>query len=97
MTESAPVFPHYSIEVDFPDLDAHRIGNAGVDYVHRFDSGVSGPHVMINALTHGNEVCGAIVVDALLSRVNARRARRSVEALGRTRSCARDPAVRRRG
>ncbi|AOJ84917.1 MULTISPECIES: M14 family metallopeptidase [Burkholderia] len=66
MTESAPVFPHYSIEVDFPNLDAHRAGNAGVDYVHRFDSGAPGPHVMINALTHGNEVCGAIVVDALL-------------------------------
>lgn len=68
MTESAPVFPHYSIEVDFPDLEAHRTGNAGVDYVHRFDSGVPGPRVMINALTHGNEVCGAIVVDALLKR-----------------------------
>jgi predicted deacylase len=34
--------------------------------VHTFDSGQPGPHVMINALTHGNEVCGAIVVDALL-------------------------------
>ncbi|AJY31746.1 succinylglutamate desuccinylase / Aspartoacylase family protein [Burkholderia thailandensis 34] len=37
MTEPAPVFPHYSIEVDFPDLGAHRAGNLGVDYVHRFD------------------------------------------------------------
>ncbi len=31
-----------------------------------FDSGVPGPHVMINALTHGNEVCGAIAVKGLL-------------------------------
>jgi predicted deacylase len=60
---SAAVYP---IEVAFPDLDAHRAGNCGIDYVHTFDSGVPGPHVMVNALTHGNEVCGAIVVDALL-------------------------------
>ncbi|SAK68828.1 succinylglutamate desuccinylase / aspartoacylase family protein [Caballeronia catudaia] len=56
----------YPIEIVFPDIDAHASGNAGVPYVHTFDSGVDGPHVMINALTHGNEVCGAIVVDALL-------------------------------
>jgi len=56
----------YPIEVDFPDLSAHASGNSGVPYVYTFDSGVAGPHVMINALTHGNEVCGAIVVDELL-------------------------------
>jgi predicted deacylase len=56
----------YPIEVAFPDIAAHEHGNTGIPYVHTFDSGVAGPHVMINALTHGNEVCGAIVVDALL-------------------------------
>ena len=56
----------YPIEVDFPDITAHAAGNTGIPYVHTFDSGVAGPHVMINALTHGNEVCGAIVVDELL-------------------------------
>ncbi len=56
----------YPIEVDFPDIAAHAPGNTGVPYVYTFDSGVAGPHVMINALTHGNEVCGAIVVDELL-------------------------------
>ncbi len=56
----------YPIEIDFPDLSAHAQGNTGIAYVHTFDSGLPGPHVMINALTHGNEVCGAIVVDALL-------------------------------
>jgi len=34
--------------------------------VHTFESGKSGPHVMVNAVTHGNEICGAIVVDRLL-------------------------------
>jgi len=56
----------YPIEITFPEIGAHAAGNAGVPYVHTFDSGIHGPHVMINALTHGNEVCGAIVVDALL-------------------------------
>lgn len=37
-----------------------REGNTGVDYVHRFDSGVPGPHVLFNALTHGNEFCGMV-------------------------------------
>jgi predicted deacylase len=56
----------YPIEVDFPDISKHAAGSSGIAYVHTFDSGQPGPHVMINALTHGNEVCGAIVVDALL-------------------------------
>jgi predicted deacylase len=56
----------YPIEVAFPDIGAHAQGNTGIAYVHTFESGAPGPHVMINALTHGNEVCGAIVVDALL-------------------------------
>lgn len=60
--------PPYPIEVDFPDLTRWQAGNAGIDYVFTFDSGLSGPHVMINALTHGNEVCGAIVIDELLTR-----------------------------
>ncbi|WP_321795184.1 M14 family metallopeptidase [Caballeronia sp. J97] len=64
----------YPIEIAFPDIGAHASGNTGVPYVHTFDSGIDGPHVMINALTHGNEVCGAIVVDALLrARLKPRR------------------------
>ena len=41
------------------DISPYRAGNTGIDYITTFDSGVSGPHVMINALTHGNELCGA--------------------------------------
>ena len=64
----------YPIEVTFPEIAAHERSETGIPYVHTFDSGVPGPHVMINALTHGNEVCGAIVVDALLrARLRPRR------------------------
>ncbi|WP_256681771.1 succinylglutamate desuccinylase/aspartoacylase family protein [Pseudomonas sp. R4-35-07] len=58
----------YPIEVDFPDLSPWKNGNSGIDYVYSFDSGEPGPHVLIMALTHGNEVSGAIAVDALLRR-----------------------------
>ncbi len=54
------------IELVPRDLSAYRKGNRGVDYVHSFDSGLPGPHVMINALTHGNEFCGMVAVTHLL-------------------------------
>jgi hypothetical protein len=54
------------IELAPPDISAYRAGNTGVDFVHRFDSGVAGPHAMIAGIVHGNELCGAIVLDRLL-------------------------------
>jgi predicted deacylase len=48
------------------DLSPYRQGNTGVPYVHRFDSGRPGPHVLINALTHGNEFCGMVAATHLL-------------------------------
>ncbi|MBL8522031.1 MAG: succinylglutamate desuccinylase/aspartoacylase family protein [Betaproteobacteria bacterium] len=55
----------YAVELSPPDLSAHRKGNTGIDYVTTIDSGRAGPHVLINAITHGNELCGAIAVDRL--------------------------------
>ena len=56
----------YPVSLTPPDISAYRAGNIGVEYVHQFDSGKSGPHVMISAVVHGNELCGAIAVDHLL-------------------------------
>lgn len=56
----------YPTEYPVPDIAPYRRGNVGIDYVHTFDSARRGAHVMINALTHGNEVCGAYAVDQLL-------------------------------
>ena len=50
---------HHPIEVRPPDITAYRESPSGVDYVHVFDSGRPGPTVMLQALTHGNEFCGA--------------------------------------
>jgi predicted deacylase len=55
----------YRIEIQPPDIKPYRKGNAGVDYVHVLDSGKPGPNVMVQALTHGNEFCGAIALDYL--------------------------------
>ncbi len=55
----------YKIELSPPDISAYRAGNTGVDYVHVLDSGKPGPNVMLQALTHGNEICGAIALDFL--------------------------------
>jgi predicted deacylase len=57
--------PNYAVELSPPDIEPYRAGNTGIDYVTTFDSGVSGPHVLVTALTHGNEICGAIALDRL--------------------------------
>lgn len=56
----------YPIEFEAPDITPYKIGNRGVDYVHTFEAVHPGPHVMVNALTHGNEICGAVALDFLL-------------------------------
>lgn len=48
------------------DLAPYRAGNTGIPYVHRFESGRPGPHVLVNALTHGNEFCGMVAATHLL-------------------------------
>ncbi|MDP1900893.1 MAG: succinylglutamate desuccinylase/aspartoacylase family protein [Rubrivivax sp.] len=55
-----------AVELQAPDISCWREGHSGVEGVHVFDSGVAGPRVMVQALTHGNEICGAIALDWLL-------------------------------
>ena len=56
---------NFVVELEAPDIEPYRKSNVGVDFVTTFDSGKPGPHVMINAVTHGNEICGAIALDIL--------------------------------
>lgn len=62
----AAAAPRLPIELTPPDIERWRHGNTGVAFVHRLDSGRPGPTVMVQALTHGNELCGAIALDVLL-------------------------------
>jgi predicted deacylase len=69
MNEDAPRF-----ELPCPDLGAWRRGNTGTEGVWRFDSGTAGPDVLVTALIHGNELCGAwAVLAALLIGLRPRR------------------------
>lgn len=54
------------VELQAPDISRWEKGNTGVPYVWQFDSGKPGPNVMVQAITHGNEICGAIAVDWFL-------------------------------
>lgn len=56
------------IDLEFPDLGRWAAGNTGIPYVWCFTGESRGPNVVVQALTHGNEVCGAIVLDWLLAR-----------------------------
>lgn len=58
--------PTTPFEVLPRDLSPYRAGNTGVDYVHRFSAARPGPHVLVNALTHGNEFCGMVAACHLL-------------------------------
>jgi predicted deacylase len=56
-----------NVELKPPDIERWREGNTGVDFVFAWDSGRPGPRVMVQALTHGNEICGAIALHWLLA------------------------------
>src|SRR5438552_17199019 len=51
------------IEIAVPSLAAYAAGNCDIPYAWTFAAGRAGPHVLVQALTHGNEVCGAIALD----------------------------------
>lgn len=56
----------YRVELTPPDIEPYRAGNTGVEYVTSFTASETGPKVLVAALTHGNEICGAIALDRLL-------------------------------
>ena len=56
-----------SFELACPDLSSERLGNTGTPGVWHFDSGAPGRHVLISALVHGNELCGAWAVKTFLA------------------------------
>ena len=67
MTPPDEAFP---VELIPPDIGRWAEGTAGVStgisYVQSFEAARPGPHVLITALVHGNEICGAIALDRLL-------------------------------
>ncbi|MEE9300703.1 MAG: succinylglutamate desuccinylase/aspartoacylase family protein [Alphaproteobacteria bacterium] len=60
MTSRDDAFP---IELGPCDIERFREGK--IPFATTFESARAGPHVMVNAVTHGNEICGAHALTAL--------------------------------
>lgn len=61
-----PPAPQLTVHLQAPAIDSWVAGNTGVPGFVTRESGRPGPHVGLIALTHGNELAGAIVLDRLL-------------------------------
>ena len=60
-----PVIDQHLLDA-LPDLERYAAASTAFSHVVSIDSGLVGPHVVITALTHGNEVAGAIALDRLI-------------------------------
>ena len=60
------LLPEFDVALTPPDLSAWRSGNTGVAGFWRFEAAQPGPHVVLTALVHGNEIGGAVALDWLL-------------------------------
>jgi predicted deacylase len=63
---SQPPLPSFEVRLAAPDIGPWLGGNTGVAGFTTRASQQPGPHVALLALTHGNEIAGAIVLDQLL-------------------------------
>lgn len=59
------------VELQAPDIGPFLPGNTGVAGVHRWRGAHPGPRVLVQALTHGNEICGAIALNWLQQQLAA--------------------------
>ena len=58
--------PAFKVELAPPDLSAWLAGNTGIAGFTSYAAEAPGPHVLLLALMHGNELAGAIVLERLL-------------------------------
>ena len=58
--------PARAFDLAAPDIAAWRAGNTGVEGVWHFEAAEPGRRVMVTALVHGNELCGAWALKGLL-------------------------------
>lgn len=54
------------VAIDPPDIAPHGASATGIPYTHVLEGAEPGPTAMISAVVHGNELCGAIILDELL-------------------------------
>lgn len=58
--------PQFEVRISPPDLGPFLAGNTGIPGFTRLTSEAPGPNALLLALTHGNEISGAIVLERLL-------------------------------
>lgn len=66
MSSSIDDAPSPPVLVLPPDLSPHGSGTGAIPFVWTFEAARPGPHVAVVACIHGNEICGAHALDALL-------------------------------
>ena len=59
--------PQFAVRLAAPDLRPWLGGNCGIAGAWSFTAPEPGPHLALFALTHGNEIAGALVLNPKLS------------------------------
>jgi predicted deacylase len=54
--------PDIAVRLPVPDLAPWREGNCGIEGVWRFAAAEAGPHLLLTAIVHGNEIGGALLL-----------------------------------
>ncbi|MGG5821226.1 peptidase M14 [Falsiroseomonas sp. HW251] len=68
--------PRLEVRLPLPDVAAWRQGNTGIEGAWSFASAMPGPHLLVTALVHGNEIAGALLLARWLAEgVRPRRGR----------------------
>lgn len=57
-----PALPRLEVRLPLPDLAPWRAGNTGIEGVWSFAARAPGPHLLLTALVHGNEIAGALLL-----------------------------------
>ncbi len=58
--------PEFEVALQPPDLSPWAAGNCGVPGFTTYAADAPGPHVVVTALVHGNEISGALALERLL-------------------------------
>lgn len=64
--QAASTLPAFEVHLTAPDISRWLAGNTGIPGFTTRIGRNPGPHALVLALSHGNEIAGAIVVDRLL-------------------------------
>ncbi|WP_439598382.1 peptidase M14 [Falsiroseomonas sp.] len=54
--------PPLEVRLPVPELGPWRAGNTGIPGVWRFAAAETGPHLVVSAVVHGNEIAGALLL-----------------------------------